>query len=697
MDEQAQTSIVRIYRRQDNRLLPIGCGFLIGGKSILTCWHVAREALFPKIDLIGQEVELDFPFPFNSGVLRARVVFLAEEPDLIKLELLSDPPETTNPMPLSTETNLWHHPYSAFGITSERPEGCMVDGKIKNRIGDGTLQIESKSAYKVEKGFSGTAVWDDQLKTCVGMVVLTESDKETKAAYAIPVTEILKKCPELKPLITVTEPAKNSPPSVTDKIKSEKLISFLSSCTKTELTSSILFSHCDLDYLDLIILESPDQASKILVSIARNHPDDEWLIQLCLYICSKLKNPSKNIVPLVFSIAFDSSYSASARHMAISWLRFCDADLFGNQLFKIEEETNDINTTRLVLEAFGFIGSIHDISWLIDKHHILEDSYENFKLGSSAVLACLDCYVYHGKKYVYDRYSIDKMKEVILAMNKLADEGHFDSDLGFQEYFYHLQNISRGLAINLLHHLLKDNYSDTLLRALLSTFQDKQAYLILEDLKLIVLNPKNEDIFRDAFITMAYMKSEKTATVLEQYMNDGYPGAREAFVLTIGINKERRFLDFLIKELSGSNLNERTLNYAVWSIGELARDDPMLAERHLLGWTKVSDNKYSINKYLIGICRGLAWLGLAKAGLNINEEDFRIAFDSSTYFVEELLISIAASIAGYQTYFEKGLHATQHNSSPIWQLESYLFNEVKFVMQNKTGIGGRNLLKLMAV
>jgi hypothetical protein len=213
----------------------------------------------------------------------------------------------------------------------------------------------------------------------------------------------------------------------------------------------------------------------------------------------------------------------------------------------------------------------------------------------------------------------------------------------------------------------------------------------------MVSNPENKSLFSEVFMAMAYIKSENTATVLEKYLRAGFLEAREAMVLTIGINKEMKYLAFLINELSGNNLNATALNYAIWSMGELARDDPSLAERYLLEWTNVSDNKYSINKDSIGICRGLAWLGLVKSGINIKEEDFKIALESSTYYLEELIISLAASIAGYQTYFEKGLHATQLTSGPIWMLESYLLTEVKFVMQNKTGIGGQNLLKLLAV
>lgn len=190
MDEQAKTSIVRICKRQGSMLSYIGCGFLANSRSILTCWHVVRETLFPEKDLLGKEVELDFPFPHPSSPLKAKVVHVSQQPDLALLELLSDLPETTTPMPLSMDMDLLDHPYSIYGITDERSEGNWTFGLIRSSVGDRTIQLEGNSAYKVERGFSGAAVWDKNIKKAVGMLVNTESDKGPNAAYAIPMAHI---------------------------------------------------------------------------------------------------------------------------------------------------------------------------------------------------------------------------------------------------------------------------------------------------------------------------------------------------------------------------------------------------------------------------------------------------------------------------------------------------------------------------
>jgi DNA replication protein DnaC len=228
MDEQAKKSIVRIYQKQassgsQSKVWAIGCGFLAGDRSILTCCHVIRDVLSPEKNLVGKEVELDFPFPHpGSGILKAKVILATEQPDLARLELLSDPPARALPLPLSFETNLWDHQYSAFGITFERQEGYWVSGKIKSSIGDGTIQMDSDSVFKVEKGFSGTVLWDDHVKKAVGMVAITESAQEMKAAYAISMADILEKCPDLEVQTAASASEQNNICGYSNKIHEDK-------------------------------------------------------------------------------------------------------------------------------------------------------------------------------------------------------------------------------------------------------------------------------------------------------------------------------------------------------------------------------------------------------------------------------------------------------------------------------------------
>ena len=62
----------------------------------------------------------------------------------------------------------------------------FVDRQAKKRI-----QIEAVKVpgYRVMQGFSGTPVWDSQLKGVVGMVVESDKQEDIKVAYITPTDE----------------------------------------------------------------------------------------------------------------------------------------------------------------------------------------------------------------------------------------------------------------------------------------------------------------------------------------------------------------------------------------------------------------------------------------------------------------------------------------------------------------------------
>ena len=53
------------------------------------------------------------------------------------------------------------------------------------------------AGYAVEAGFSGGAVWDDELAGVVGMTVAADARPDLRAAFLIPSTTILRACPAL--------------------------------------------------------------------------------------------------------------------------------------------------------------------------------------------------------------------------------------------------------------------------------------------------------------------------------------------------------------------------------------------------------------------------------------------------------------------------------------------------------------------
>jgi Trypsin-like serine proteases, typically periplasmic, contain C-terminal PDZ domain len=184
--EQAQ---VRIYATDEKTI--VGSGFLVGRREVLTCAHVVTRALGLPDDTPEPppgRVSLDFPFRAPGQRLAARVVRWHPQGDIAVLELESDPPAGTEPAPLVEGSDLWGHPFRAFGFPAGHPEGVWASGIIRGANACGWLQIENtqETGYRVQPGFSGAPVWDDTLGGIVGMVAAAERDPSVGAAFIIP-------------------------------------------------------------------------------------------------------------------------------------------------------------------------------------------------------------------------------------------------------------------------------------------------------------------------------------------------------------------------------------------------------------------------------------------------------------------------------------------------------------------------------
>jgi len=170
-----------------------GAGFLVAPRLILTCWHVACAALE------GEWLRLDLPNVAPGKPLRARLEKYDEAGDMALLRLAEDPPENARPVRLVMATEVWGHNFRAFGFPGGFDDGRWAGGRMRAPIGDtGWLQLDHapEFAYLVQRGFSGTAVWDEDVRGVVGMVVTV--DQPWPAACCIPTARLLDFCPELR-------------------------------------------------------------------------------------------------------------------------------------------------------------------------------------------------------------------------------------------------------------------------------------------------------------------------------------------------------------------------------------------------------------------------------------------------------------------------------------------------------------------
>jgi tetratricopeptide (TPR) repeat protein len=209
MSAALEAAIVRV--RRDG--MAVGAGFLTGPGKVLTCAHVVAEAL----GLAGTpdeapsgEVDLDFPLLSERRVRRARVwpgCWVPIEPetgrgDIAGLDLVDATPADARPLRLVPEPNLFGHEFATFGFPAPPPRfagdplaeaGIWAHGRILGRQAVGHVQLEgtSDSGVRIEPGFSGSPIWDLQVRGAVGMTVTSDLLEERKTAYCIAASDLL--------------------------------------------------------------------------------------------------------------------------------------------------------------------------------------------------------------------------------------------------------------------------------------------------------------------------------------------------------------------------------------------------------------------------------------------------------------------------------------------------------------------------
>lgn len=196
-------SIARIYDR-NGRVK--GAGFLFTDGRLLTCAHVVNAAAglaFDSQDMPTDAIELDFPLVPRHPKLSAKVVYWKpmdskdDCEDIAGLELEGQLPPEVRPVRLFADRDLWGHSFRMFGFPIKRDEGIWISGRLRDARSDGKIQLGEIEAYEkikaskdknVEenglKGFSGTPVWDEDLRAVVGMAVA--ANKDWQVAFMIP-------------------------------------------------------------------------------------------------------------------------------------------------------------------------------------------------------------------------------------------------------------------------------------------------------------------------------------------------------------------------------------------------------------------------------------------------------------------------------------------------------------------------------
>ncbi|MCP4693696.1 MAG: NACHT domain-containing protein, partial [Desulfobacterales bacterium] len=207
------SALVRLLANDQTPRKPVGAGFLVSDRHILTCAHVVDDALggAPHLAPPEDSIPLDFPLIENHPMIRARVVkwhpvreapVIGELDDIAVLELVpgtSLPPKAASVPMAPPQNEFFERPVRMCGFPEGMDNGDWVKGELRGVTGEGWVQFDQELGRRgVAPGFSGTAVWDKRENAVSGMVVSVNSRDGQTSAYMIPTAALIKAFPELE-------------------------------------------------------------------------------------------------------------------------------------------------------------------------------------------------------------------------------------------------------------------------------------------------------------------------------------------------------------------------------------------------------------------------------------------------------------------------------------------------------------------
>ena len=206
-----KNAIARIYNTNN---VVIGAGFLISNQYLLTCAHVVTAALGLPPETVSkpsQRIQFDFPFINREEKLNAEVDFwlpyqsYQSDPqkigDIAGLKLHNKViPDKVQPICLKTSYKS-NHTFRIFGFPNQRTDGVWAYGTLKDTLPNGWGQMEGQEkGYRVEGGFSGAPIWDDEEKAVVGMAVAEDTNEQRRVAFFLPSQALFSAWTELSSL-----------------------------------------------------------------------------------------------------------------------------------------------------------------------------------------------------------------------------------------------------------------------------------------------------------------------------------------------------------------------------------------------------------------------------------------------------------------------------------------------------------------
>ena len=120
--------------------------------------------------------------------------------DLALLELTGPPPAGVGPAPVRAPATSAGHRFRACGFPRGHDDGVWAAGLIEGpAMGEWLQLVTDGGGYLIDKGFSGTPLWDESLSAVTGIVVSRETDPAVRAGFAVGAEVIGRYLPMLDP------------------------------------------------------------------------------------------------------------------------------------------------------------------------------------------------------------------------------------------------------------------------------------------------------------------------------------------------------------------------------------------------------------------------------------------------------------------------------------------------------------------
>lgn len=158
----------------------------------------------------GTEVLVDLPFAAQGGgaaqVERWVPVREDQTGDIAVLRLRAPIPGS-HPLNMADTQQVWGHDVRVPGFPYRSPGGVWHYGRLRGATAEGWVQLSQADPHgvPVEEGFSGSPVWDEQLRAVAGMVVVIQPGG-VQQSFLMPTRTLVAELPELAAVVRPASP-----------------------------------------------------------------------------------------------------------------------------------------------------------------------------------------------------------------------------------------------------------------------------------------------------------------------------------------------------------------------------------------------------------------------------------------------------------------------------------------------------------